>query len=57
MSVVAEVDAILKSLAQAKPPGVSGSKIKQLTEISQKNVKVIKIELPKLFFFFFKEIK
>lgn len=41
MSVVVELENALQAMLVTKPPGVSGSKINQITEISAKNVQVL----------------
>jgi len=40
MSALDQFDRALESLLTIKPPGVSGSKVKELTELAGQNVKV-----------------
>lgn len=41
MSVVTELENALQAMLATKPPGVSGSKINQITDLSAKNVQVL----------------
>jgi protein NRD1 len=41
MSVVTDLEAALQAMQNTKPPGVSGSKITFITELSVQNVQVL----------------
>lgn len=49
MSVVVELENALQAMLVTKPPGVSGSKINQITEISAKNVQSESVIIGKLY--------